>query len=238
MISILIPVFNEEKTILKILTRVKKANTLGLKKEIIIINDGSTDQSQTKISQFKDQNPQLNLKSIKHQKNQGKGAALQSGFKSATGQILLIQDADLEYHPRYYPKLLKPILKNKTQVVYGSRLMKMNLVLFGKNRTPFPIHFIANKFLSFLTRLLFSFSITDMETGYKVISRQVYKKLHLTSKGFECEPEITAKILKLGFKIIEVPITTQPRGYQEGKKITFQDGIKALISLFKFRFQK
>lgn len=235
-LSVIIPSYNEGRTIFKILQKVKKSKTLGLKKEIIIVDDGSTDGTETQISRFKSLHSDLKIKVIKHQQNRGKGSAIKSGIKKATGDILLIQDADLEYSPKYYPLLLKPILEKKAQIVYGTRLQKMKLVLFGRQKTPFISHYLANRFLSFLTNLLYNSNLTDMETGYKIMTKEVYKKLHLTSKGFEVEPEITAKILKMGYKIFEVPIITKPRGYQEGKKITWRDGFLAILTLCRFRF--
>ena len=232
-ISIIISVYNEEKTILKILTKVRKADTLGLKKEIIIVDDGSTDETNAQVSK---RSNNIIIKMIEHRQNQGKGAAVQSGLKAASGDILLIQDADLEYSPDDYPRLLRPIVEKQTKVVYGSRLMKMKFSLFGKNPTPLPLHYLGNKFLSWTTSFLYGVKITDMETGYKVMKKEVYKRLHLTAKRFELEPEITAKILKMGYKILEVPITTKPRSYQEGKKITWKDGFSAILTLSRFRF--
>ena len=235
-ISIIISVYNEEKTILKILTKVKEADTLGFKKEIIIVDDGSTDETKVRISKFKSRRNNIIIKTIEHRQNQGKGAAVQSGLKAASGDILLIQDADLEYSPEDYPRLLRPIVEKQTKVVYGSRLMKMKFSLFGKNPTPLPLHYLGNRFLSWITSFLYGVKITDMETGYKVMRKEVYKRLHLAAKRFELEPEITAKILKMGYKILEVPITTKPRSYQEGKKITWKDGFSAVFTLSRFRF--
>lgn len=235
-LSIIIPVYNEEKTILKILTKVKEADTLGFKKEIIIVDDGSIDGTKAQISKLKLRSNNVIIKTIEHRQNQGKGAAVQSGIKRATGDILLIQDADLEYNPEDYPRLLKLIIEGKTKVVYGSRLMKMKFSLFGENPTPLPLHYLGNRFLSWLTSFLYGVKITDMETGYKVMRKEVYERLHLTAKRFELEPEITAKILKMGYKILEVPITTKPRTYQEGKKITWKDGFSAILTLSRLRF--
>ena len=235
-LSIIIPAYNEEKTILKILQKVEKSNTLGLKKEIIVIDDGSTDDTKAQISRFNSLNKIAKIKMIKHRQNKGKGVAIQSGIKKATGDILLIQDADLEYNPEDYPRLLVPIIKKKAKVVYGSRLMKMKFSLFGSNPTPFPLHYLGNRFLSLITTLLYTSKITDMETGYKMMTKEIYKQLSLISKGFEVEPEITAKVLKMGYKILEVPITTKPRSYQEGKKITWKDGFLAILTLFRLRF--
>lgn len=168
--------------------------------------------------------------------NQGKGAAVVTGFTHAQGNILLIQDADLEYNPEDIPMLLAPILNGKEKVVYGTRLRK-KVVIFGKNRTPLPFHFFGNKFLSMITSLLYGESISDMETGYKVLQKSVLDGITLRSRSFDFEPEITAKILKKGIHILELDIQTNPRGYDEGKKIRpVHDGLIALWTLVKYRF--
>lgn len=229
-LSVIIPVYNEEKTIRKILEIVKE-NRLpnGISQEIIVVNDGSRDKT-GKILKSID-----GIKKIDHKINRGKGAAVRTGIKHASGDIILIQDADLEYNPQDYPRLLAPILSKKSQVVYGTRLAYA-LRLWGRNKTPLPIHYLGNKFLSFITNVLYGGQITDMETCYKVFTRRVARKLNLRSNRFDLEPEITAKILKMGYKIQEVPIKTHPRGYAEGKKITWRDGVIALWTLLRFRF--
>lgn len=168
----------------------------------------------------------------------GKGAAVRKGIKNATGEVLIIQDADLEYNPQDYKKLLGPILDKKTEVVYGTRLKELKLNLFGKKKTPFPLHYLVNRFLSFLTNFLYGSNLTDMETCYKMMTKKVYQTLDLESNGFEIEPEITAKILKSGYKILEVPIITRPRSYKEGKKIKTKDAFAAIFSLLKYRLLK
>lgn len=225
-LSVIIPAFNEEKTIGRLLELVLAEKT---PKEIIVVDDGSTDGTLEIIQNYR---PKLII--LKNKKNLGKGAAVRRGIKKATGDILLIQDADLEYCPKYYRQLLQPILKGKAKVVYGSRLKKMKLKLWGKEKTPLPTHFLANYFLSRLTNWLYGSHLTDMETGYKVMAKEVYRSLELQSSGFEIEPEMTAKILKRGHQIIEVPITTQPRGYQEGKKIKARDAFLAFWTLWRF----
>jgi glycosyltransferase involved in cell wall biosynthesis len=234
-VSIVIPVYNEEKTIYQALERIKKSNTLGLQKQFILINDGSTDKTKSEILKFVKKNLKLNIKLIEHQKNLGKGAALQNGFRSANGGVLIVQDADLEYHPRYYPQLLRPIVNHKTKVVYGSRFLKSHLVLFGKNKTLLPLHYISNKLLSKLASLILRTETTDMETGYKAMAKSVYQRLEIASDGFEVEPEITTKIVRAGYKITEIPIETKPRGYSKGKKITWKDGVKTLFFILKQR---
>lgn len=227
-LSIIIPVYNEEKTINQILEKVLKVK-LNLEKEIIVVDDCSKDET---LNILKKRNSIILLQ---HEKNKGKGAAIKSGFKKATGDIILIQDADLEYDPNDYPKLLKPILENKTKVVYGSRFLNKKLIFFGKNKTNLPFHWIGNRFLTFLTSILYRQRITDMETCYKVFRKEVLNNIHINSNRFEFEPEITAKISKAGYKIYEVPIDYKVRSYEEGKKITVLDGIKALYYLIKYR---
>lgn len=228
-LSVIIPVYNEEKTIAKIVRQVLAEKT---PKEVIIIDDGSTDKTRETIKKFKD----LRIKKFFHEKNCGKGAAIRTGIKNATGDVLLIQDADLEYDPKYYKELLAPIVAGRVKVVYGTRLKTLPFRLWGKNKTPLPLHFLANRFLSALTNLLYGSNLTDMETCYKMIAREVYQKLDLVSNRFEIEPEITAKILKTGFEILEVPITTKPRGYREGKKIKARDAFIAVWTLVKYCF--
>lgn len=226
-LSIIIPAYNEEKNILEVVSKVKKVDLGSITKEIIIVDDFSTDGTRKLLSELKDSS-----KIFFHQKNQGKGAAIRTGLKHATGDIILIQDADLEYNPEEYPKLLKPILENKTQVVYGSRLeaIKKNL------KNMYKLHYFGNVFLTLITNLLYGTKITDMETCYKAMKRGVIEKINLKAKRFDFEPEITAKILKKGYKIIEVPISFVGRSFEEGKKITWRDGIKAVYYLLKYRF--
>jgi len=234
-LSIIIPVFNEEKTISEMLKRVHKIKISGVEKQIIVVNDGSTDAtaSEIKNSKLKIQN----LEYIKHQKNQGKGAAVRTGIKNATGGYIIIQDADLEYNPKDIEKLVKPVLEGVSKVVYGTRLKR--LPRFSQDeRTPhFLLHYVGNKCLSLLTSILYGHWITDMETCYKLFSVKAVRNMRLNAKGFEFEPEITAKLLKSGYKILEIPITTIPRSYDEGKKLnTVKDGLIALWTLLKYRF--
>ena len=229
-LSIIIPVYNEEKTLRKIINKVKKVKLSGkISSEIIVVNDASTDKSLKILKKIK------KIKLISHKKNLGKGEAIKSGLKKASGDIILIQDADLEYNPNDYQKLLRPIIKGKEKIVYGSRLKNYPLRIFGKKKTPLLTHYFGNKFLTFVTNLLYGNNVSDMETGYKVFKKEVIEKVRIKSSRFDFEPEITAKILKKGFKIYEVPIKVKPRGYSEGKKISWRDGFIALWTLIKYR---
>jgi len=227
-LSIIIPVYNEENTILEVIDRVKRADIGKISKEIIVVDDFSKDKTRVILDKIKDNS----IKLFFHQFNQGKGAAIRTALKHVSGDYILIQDADLEYDPSDYSKLLKPVLKSNANVVYGSRIfvIKDNLAKMYK------LHYIGNVFLTFATNLLYGSRITDMETCYKLIKTDIVQGLNLKAKRFDFEPEITAKILKKGFKIVEVPITFNSRKFSDGKKITWRDGIKALLYLVKYRF--
>ncbi|MBI5358402.1 glycosyltransferase family 2 protein [Candidatus Amesbacteria bacterium] len=231
-VSIIIPVYNEERTIAKILKKVFLVKLPPrFTKEIVVVNDASSDKTLAILKSHKSK-----FKLINHFVNLGKGAAIVTGFKHTTGDIILIQDADLEYDPADYIRLLKPLQKSHVQVVYGSRLIDYPLQLYGPKKTPLPFHWLANKVLTALTNFLYGQSVTDMETGYKVIRTNLFRSLNIQARRFDFEPEVTAKILKKGFKIIEVPIEVKPRSYQEGKKIGWKDGLIAIWTLIKFRF--
>lgn len=234
-LSIIIPVFNEENTIGLILEKVNKVTLKNIEKEIIIVNDCSVDDTEKIIK--KSIKNKKEIRYIAHKKNQGKGSAVRTGLSLATGDYILIQDADLEYDPQQYKKLLTPILENKAKVVYGTRLKRLPNFRKDENNIRFFFHYLGNKALSLLTSILYRQWITDMETCYKIFPKNVIENIQLNSKGFEFEPEITAKLLKRGLKIYEVPIVTNPRNYKEGKKLnTIKDGIKALKTLIKYRF--
>ncbi len=227
-LSIIMPVYNEKSTILKIIEKVKKAKVLGLTKEIIIVDDFSTDGTRSILSNIKDNK----IKIIYHNINKGKGSAIRTGLRQSTGDIILIQDADLEYNPDDYEKLLNPIVENKTKVVYGSRFE-----VITKNLSKmYKLHYFGNLFITVLTNILYGVKITDMETCYKVFKKEVIKDIKLKATRFDFEPEITAKIIKKGYKIYEVPIDFHGRKFSEGKKITWIDGIKAVYYLLKYRF--
>jgi glycosyltransferase involved in cell wall biosynthesis len=226
-LSIIIPVYNEKNTILKILNKLESIN-LPIDKEIVIVDDFSTDGTRDILKKLKNK-----YKIIYHEKNLGKGFALRTGFKNSTGDIMTIQDADLEYDPDDYNIMLPLILNNKFKVVYGSRFIGNSF--FSKQKWFLPNHYIGNKLLSIVTSLLYFHWVTDMETCYKMFTIDVLQRLKLRSRRFDFEPEITAKILKKGYKIKEVPIHYYPRDFKKGKKITWRDGIKALWYLIKYR---
>lgn len=233
-LSIIIPVFNEEKTISEILIRVNKVKIADIQKEIIIVNDGSTDKSQNIIKQ--EISKIKNAKSIILKQNQGKGSAVKIGIKAAKGDYIIIQDADLEYNPNNYKDLLAPIIQKKAKVVYGTRLKRLPDFTHYERNLRFFSHYLGNKFLSLMTSILYGQWITDMETGYKLFPKNAVESFELRARGFEFEPEITTKLLKKGYHIHEIPISTNPRGYKEGKKLnTIKDGIKAFWTIVKFR---
>lgn len=223
-LSVIIPIFNEKDTLKEIISRVQAT---GIPDEIILVDDGSSDGT---INIVKEYEGKEGFRIIIHNKNQGKGAAVRSGLNAATGDVLLIQDADLEYDPRDYPALLKPIEEGLADVVYGSRF------LGGSRRVAMFWHMVANKLLTLFTNVLYNTILTDMETGYKVFKKEVVEDMPLHAKRFEFEPEFTAKILKRNFRIFEVPISFNPRDYEEGKKIGLSDAFEAIWALIKYRF--
>ena len=224
-LSVIIPVFNERPTIETIIKRVE---AVGLADEIIIVDDGSTDGTRDFLHEICDQKEHINL--ILHEKNQGKGAAVRTGIDASRADLVLIQDADLEYDPRDYPALLKPIDEGVADVVYGSRF------LGAPRRVAMFWHLVANKLLTLMTNLLYNSILTDMETGYKLFRREIIQDIPLHSKRFDFEPEITAKLLKRKIRIFEVPISFNPREYEEGKKIGLPDAFEAVWTLIKYRF--
>ena len=232
-LSIIIPVYNEEKTIIDILDKVISVK-LPMKKEIICIDDGSSDRSGELIEHFINNNKGHDISFFKKE-NGGKGSAVRLGFEKARGDVYIVQDADLEYDPNDYIRLLEPILKGEAKVVYGSRYLSEKGHLKEHNHLTFRMHKLGNSGLSLLTTMLYRQKITDMETCYKMMTRDVYKDLKLVSNNFNIEPEITAKIMKKKHKIIEVPINYYSRDFMEGKKITWKDGLKAVFALLKWR---
>ncbi len=219
------PVFNEYQTIEEIVSRVI---AVGLADEIIIVDDGSTDGTRELLRELDQKYPEVKL--ILHDRNQGKGAAVRSGIAEASSEYLIIQDADLEYDPRDYHAILKPMQEGLAEVVYGSRF------LGAPRRTTMFWHMIANKMLTLMTNILYNSILSDMETGYKLFKREIITSIPLRAKRFNFEPEITAKLLKRKIRIYEVPITFNPREYSEGKKIGLKDAFEAVWTLLKYRF--
>jgi len=226
-VSVVIPVYNEVATIEEIVRRVQ-AVPLEQEKEIVIVDDASMDGTGARLREIAQAN--RNVRVLYHERNQGKGAALRTGFGAITGDVVIIQDADLEYDPREYPRLLEPILDGRADVVYGSRF------LGGPHRVLFFWHSIGNKFLTLLSNALTNLNLTDMETCYKVFRSQILKEITFKSNRFGFEPEFTAKVAKRRLRIYEVPISYSGRTYAEGKKITWRDGISAIWTILKFRF--
>ncbi len=223
-ITVIIPVYNEASTIQEIVRRVQAT---GLASQIIIVDDGSTDGTQAILQGLKQHS---NIHILFHDRNQGKGTAIRTGLQYATGDVVIIQDADLEYDPREYPNLLKPIEENIADIVYGSRFL-------GAARRPILFwNMVANKILTLLTNILYNNILSDMETGYKVFRLNMVKDIPLHAQGFEFEPEFTAKVLKRKYRIFEVPIAFNPRDYSEGKKIRAKDAFIAVWTLLKYRF--
>lgn len=223
-LSVVIPVYNEVNNIREIINRVQNQK---LASEIVVVDDGSKDGTRDALKELDGKNF---VRVILHEVNQGKGAAVVTGLKAAKGDILLIQDADLEYDPRDYPMLMQPILEGLADVVYGSRF------LGAAHRVTMFWHMIANRLLTFMTNILYNTILTDMETGYKVFRREVIEGMNIRSKRFDFEPEFTAKILKRHYRIFEVPITFNPRDYSQGKKIKLHDAFAAVWTLLKYRF--
>lgn len=230
-LSIVIPAYNEGPTIHHILDKIKAVRLVNdIDKEVIIVNDCSKDDTESSILKYRENNPDLNIQYFKHEVNKGKGAALHTGISKATGEFLIIQDADLEYDPEEYNDLLKPCINGNADVVYGSRFMGGN-----PHRMLFFWHTIGNNFLTFLSNLFSNLNMTDMETCYKMFNTKIIQSIRLEEKRFGFEPEVTAKIAKVPkIRIYEVGISYYGRTYEEGKKIGWKDGFRAIYCILKY----
>jgi glycosyltransferase involved in cell wall biosynthesis len=226
LLSVLMPVFNEKGTIREIIARVK---AMPYRKEIVLVDDCSRDGTSDVLRDMAAADPELRL--LQHEVNQGKGAALRTAFGAAKGDVWLIQDADLEYSPEEYPKLLAPIEKGLAHVVYGSRFMGGSF-----SRVHLYSHYVGNKMLTFCSNLMTGLNLTDMETCYKVMRREVAQRIQIRSKRFSVEPELTAKIARMKARLFEVPVSYAGRDFAEGKKISWRDGFSALWAIFRYRF--
>jgi glycosyltransferase involved in cell wall biosynthesis len=225
-LTVITPLFNERATVAEVIRRMR-AVELPLTVQIIVVDDGSSDGSDKVLGALEDSTVRV----LHHQHNQGKGAAVRTALAEARGDLILIQDADLEYDPNDWPKLLDPVLRGKARVVYGSRFT-------GERKNMLPSHWVGNRLLSLLTNVLYSSTLSDMETCYKLFDAQVLEDLTIVSDRFEFEPEITAKVLRRGHRIYEVPISYAGREPDEGKKITWRDGLGAFKTLVKYRFTR
>lgn len=226
LLSIIVPVYNEEATLEEILEQVLAVDLGELERELVLVDDGSTDGSREILERYRDRE---GFQVIFHEKNGGKGRAVRTGLEHAKGDIIIIQDADLEYDPEDYPVVLAPILAGKADVVYGSRFK-------GSGRAFLATHYYGNKLITFIANILYNTCLTDIETCYKAFRREVFDKVKLRSNTFDIEPEITAKIFKNKFRVFEVPISYSGRDFEEGKKITWRDGFIAIWALIRFRF--
>ncbi|HSK08727.1 MAG TPA: glycosyltransferase family 2 protein [Vicinamibacterales bacterium] len=223
LLSVVMPVYNERDTIEEIVRRV---HAVPVRTQLIVVDDGSTDGTREILARL---HAELGFALVLQERNQGKGAALRRGFREAAGDLVVIQDADLEYSPEEYPQLIELICDGRADVVYGSRFL-------GRHRVFMFSHYLGNRIVTLLTNVLYNTMLTDMETCYKVMRAEVVRGLNLQSNGFGIEPEMTAKIFKRGYRVYEIPITYDGRGYEQGKKITWRDGVVALWVLLKYRF--
>ncbi len=223
-LSVIVPVYDERNTVAEIVRRMRSVD-IPFEREFVLVDDGSTDGTREVLRQLTDSTVRV----VHHEKNRGKGAAIRTGLEQVTGDLVLVQDADLEYDPNDWPKLLAPILSGKATVVYGSRFT-------GERRNMLFLHWVGNRFLSLVTNILYNTTLSDMETCYKLFDRRVLDGMRLRASRFEFEPEVTAKVLRRGIRIYEVPISYAGREVHEGKKVTWRDGFVALWILVKYRF--
>ena len=223
-LSVIVPLYDERNTVVEIVRRMRAVD-IPLEREIVLVDDGSTDGTREVLHQLADSTVHV----VHHERNLGKGAAIRTGLEQVTGDLVLIQDGDLEYDPEDWPKLLTPVLRGKAEVVYGSRFT-------GERRNMLFFHWVANRFLSLVTNILYNSTLSDMETCYKLFDRELLAGIRWQARGFEFEPEVTAKVLRRGIRIYEVPISYAGREFNEGRKFTWRDEFVALWTLVKYRF--
>jgi glycosyltransferase involved in cell wall biosynthesis len=227
-LSVIVPVFNERNTVAEIIRRMRAVTLPGdLGLEVLVVDDGSSDGTDKVLTALEDSTVRV----VTHQTNQGKGAAVRTALGTVRGDLVLIQDADLEYDPDDWPRLIEPILKGKAQIVYGSRFT-------GERKNMFPSHWLGNRFLTLATNILYRSTLSDMETCYKLFDRRVLAGITIRSARFDFEPEITAKVLRRGYRIYEVPISYAGREISEGKKISWRDGVGAILAIVRYRFTR
>jgi glycosyltransferase involved in cell wall biosynthesis len=226
LLSVIMPIYNEKATVERIISQVEGVDLGEIRKEIILVDDGSTDGTRDLLRPYIGRE---NFQALFHERNKGKGAAVRTGLAHCAGDLIIIQDADLEYDPADYPVMLAPILQGKADVVFGSRFK-------GAGRAFLATHYYGNKFITFLANILYNTNLTDIETCYKAFHRRVFDKVRLRSNSFDIEPEITAKVFKNRFRVFETPISYSGRDFSEGKKITWRDGLTAIWALIRFRF--
>jgi len=228
-LTVLVPVYNEQPTVYEILRRVAEASVSGLERDIVVCDDGSKDGTVAEVERFQREHPEARLTLVKHVENAGKGSAVRTALGSATGDVIIIQDGDLEYDPKDYALLLSPLIDGRADAVFGSRF------LGGPHRVLYFWHYVVNRLLTLLSNVVTNYNLTDMEVGYKALRRDVANALELRARRFEIEPEITAKLARGKYRLYEVPISYSGRSYEEGKKIGAWDGIAALYYIFRFR---